>query len=589
MNWFKTPQYLGLVRESVELSRTFYEHARISLNPVRPWMRGYSGDTLRADTIAGLTVAGILIPQSMAQALLVGVPPVYGLYGVLIGASIAALWGSSRYVITAPVAVVSLLTLSALVPLATPGTPEYIALAVILAFLVGLLQFTAGLFRLGFLARLIPHSVLIGFSIAAGIIIAVLQIPNLLGFSVVQSHLMFTTLRDIVTHIYELHLLTALLGLSALLLTISIRKLYKNFPIALLLLAASIPLSAVLDFSGLGVATVGDIPAGLPAFFLPNVSLASILQIFGSALVIATIGFMETYAIGNALARKSNEHVSANQELVGQGVANIATSVGGGYPVSGSFSASAVNASAGGRTPMVSVVLSLATLLTLLFLTSYLTYLPKAILAAVVIASVIQLVKFSEMMRAWNISGTDGVVAMATFAIALVTAPDTGVIVGIVLALMLFMNRVMWARVEEVVIDTDHNVLVPRDEADIAPVPDLLVVRPNMSLVYANAEHIIEQLDALLRRREKEGHVITRVAVSFAGVNYADLTGAEAFADYVHALKERDIRVITITMKQPVRGVIAKTLAAGDAEHFASIQDLSRKLSAETPTEPHSH
>jgi SulP family sulfate permease len=585
MQWLQAVDYRGLVRESVELSRTFFEHVSASLNPVRPWMKGYGLPMLRADVIAGLTIAGILIPQSMAQALLVGVPPVYGLYGVLIGASFAALWGSSRYVITAPVAVVSLLTLSALVPLATPGTPEYIALAVILALLVGLIQFLAGILRLGFLARLIPHSVLIGFSIAAGIIIAILQVPNLLGFSAVQTHLMFTTLRDIATHIDDLHLITALLGLAALTLVVGIRRANRNFPIALIILGASILLSAALDLQSLGVATVGAIPAGLPAFFLPNLTLGGALQIIGSALVIATIGFMETYAIGTALGRRNGEHVSANQELVGQGVANVATSVAGGYPVSGSFSASAVNVSAGGRTPVVSIVLSIATLVTLLFLTDYLTYLPRTILAAVVIASVLQLVSVHEILRAYRISATDGFIALATFLIALITKPDTAVIVGIVIALVLFVNRVMWARVEEVCIDPDHNVLLPRDEEHpYERIKDTLIVRPNMSLVYANAEHVIEQIDLILERRLRDGDTIVRVVISFAGVNFADLTGAEAFAEFVGKLRERGIAVATVTMKHPVREVIERALPDRESiQQFGSILEMRRALPLEIP------
>ena len=577
MNWLKTPLYIGLVRESVELSRTFYEHVLASLNPIRPWMRNYSRRDLRTDAVAGLTVAGILIPQSMAQALLVGVPPVYGLYGILVGSSLAALWGSSRYVITAPVAVVSLLTLSALVPLATPGSPEYIALAVILALLVGLIQLFAGVFRLGFLARLIPHSVLIGFSIAAGIIIAVLQVPNLLGFSVAQTHLMFTTLRDIVTHISSLHPVTALIGLAALTLVIGIRRAYRTFPIALILLGASIPVSAAFDLHGLGVATVGAIPAGLPAFFLPNLTLASALQIFGSALVIATIGFMETYAIGTALGRPKNEHVSANQELVGQGVANVATSFAGGYPVSGSFSASAVNASSDGRTPMVSIVLSLATLTTLLFLTNYLTYLPRAILAAVVIASVIQLVRLADIRHAFFISKSDGWIALTTFVIALISKPDTAVIIGIVVALILFVSRVMWARVEEVCIDPEHNILLPQEESHAGRIDGILIVRPNMSLVYANAEHVIEQMDLLLARRESDGRVHT-IVVSFAGVNYADLTGAEAFSERVLAWRARGLRVCAVTMKYPVREAIERALHDAPIESFASVAELRRAL-----------
>ena len=178
----------------LEAAQKVAKYAVATLTPWRQSLHGYSSDSFRFDVVAGLTVAGIIIPQAMAQALLVGIPPVYGLYALLVASFFGALWGSSRFVVTAPVAVVSLLTLTALLPHAEPGSPEYIALAVVLAFLVGLIQLLAGFFHLGFLSRLIPHPVLTGFSVAAGITIAFLQLPNLLGFSIKQQPFVIETL-----------------------------------------------------------------------------------------------------------------------------------------------------------------------------------------------------------------------------------------------------------------------------------------------------------------------------------------------------------------------------------------------------------
>ncbi len=586
MALFPQDEYLKWLKDGVELSRSFFEHISHALNPMRPWMRRYDGTKFRADTIAGLTVAGVLIPQSMAQALLVGVPPVYGLYGVLVGSSIAALWGSSPLVITAPVAVISLLTLTSLVPLATPNTPEYIALAVILALMVGLLQFLAGGFRLGFLARLIPSSVLIGFTVAAGIIIAAMQVPTLLGFSVHQDPLMYATLEQIVAHIFSLHPLTALIGVAALILMIVARRTMPGIPMGLIILGASIPLSMALGIESFGVDTIGAVPAGLPAFFLPELTLSGALSLFGSALTIAVIGFMSTYGIGTSLARTHGGHLSANQELIGQGSANIATSIAGGFPVAGSFSSSAANVVAGGRTPMVSIVLSVATLLTLTFFTKFLSYLPSAILAAVVIGSVIQLVKFSEFTKAFYISRTDGFIAGMTFVVALIVKPDTAVIFGIVVSLILFINRIMWARVDELCIDTERNIFQPcTADTDAVRLHGVLIARPNMSLVYANAEHIIEQIHWLLRTRERTGERIEHVVLSFASVNYIDLTGAEAFVDFLNDMRRRHITVHAITLKSHEKTVLEHACRDCDMPSiFASIVEMRKALASSVQT-----
>jgi SulP family sulfate permease len=562
-----------------ETARKFAMHTVATFTPWRTLYASYTRTDLRADTLAGLTVAGIIIPQSMAQALLVGVPPVYGLYALLVAAGIGALFGSSRFVVTAPVAVVSLLTLTALLPHATRGTSEYIALAVVLAFLVGVIQLAAGYFQLGFLSRLIPHSVLIGFSVSAGIIIALLQVPNLLGFSVAQEPFVFETLRHLLFSFSHIHLLTAGIGVSAFLVVWFGKKLLPTFPVALAVLGASIPLSIVLDIGSYGVPLVGDVPAGIPAFLLPSLSLTGVLSIIGSACVIALVGFMETYAIGSALAKKHQEHVAPNQELVGQGMANIAASFVGGYPVSGSFSASAVNESSGARTAFSGVILSLATMCTLLFFTWFLSYLPKTILAAIIIASVSQLIRLRDIRRAFFISRDDGVLALATFGIALIVKPDSAIIAGVVLALVLFVNRIMWPSVDEMGIADGEPVMRPVAEDGVHTLPGIVCVRPQLSLLYANVEYVIEQLHSIMKRHP-DAHTL---AIHFGSINHIDLTGVEALGTFFKDMRARSVSICIIGIKHKEQLLLERAARmVGQVNHYTTVaaflQERKRSL-----------
>ncbi|MEK7628735.1 MAG: SulP family inorganic anion transporter [Patescibacteria group bacterium] len=561
----------------LEAAQKVAKYAVATLTPWRQSLHGYSSDSFRFDVVAGLTVAGIIIPQAMAQALLVGIPPVYGLYALLVASFFGALWGSSRFVVTAPVAVVSLLTLTALLPHAEPGSPEYIALAVVLAFLVGLIQLLAGFFHLGFLSRLIPHPVLTGFSVAAGITIAFLQLPNLLGFSIKQQPFVIETLWGLVLAIPKTHWLTAFIGVTALIVIVVVRRIFPRSPIALFVLAGSILLGLVVPLGEYGVPLVGAVPAGIPVFFLPSLSLSAVISILGSAFVIALVGFMETYAIGSALAKRHDEHVAANQELVGQGMANIAASFVGGYPVSGSFSASAVNEVSGGKTAVTGVVLSIATLLTLLFFTWFLAYLPKAILAAVVIASVVQLVRIRDIGRALRISRIDGLLACATLGIALVIKPDSAIIGGMALALVLFIHRIMWPRVEEMGFAPGEPLMRPLTEEGVKRLEAVVCVRPHLSVLYANAEYVVEQLDLLTHSRN-----FKILALHFGSINHIDLTGLEELGQYFSNLRKRGVRICAIGMKPKEQALIERAAEiVGPIERYETVpQFLERGVQA---------
>lgn len=566
-----------LLRHGAVMRESMWSHVRSIMTPHVGCANGCTKESIRADAIAGLTVATVIIPNAMGYALLIGLPPQAGLYATLAGTLFSVLWGSSVFVITGSVGIVSLLTLSALTPHAAAGTPAYALLAVVLALFVGLIQFSAGFFRLGFLARLIPHSVLIGFASGAALIIASTQIPALLGFRVVQHEHVIGTLANLFQNLTHTHFTTALLGLTILVFVFGVRRFFPKVPAALIALAASIMASFWFDFSSLGIATIGAIPAHLPTPSLPDFSIDTLADVFGAALIIAIVGFMETYAIGKALARSTREQISADQELVGQGCANMASGLIGGFPVSGSFSVSAVNLNAGARSGVSSIFAALSILLAILFLTPFLQYLPKAVLAAIIIAAVIRLVDFKKMKEAFLLSKTDGVIAVATFAFAFLLKPDDAVVIGIVLALLLLLSRIMFADVFELGFDHEWGDVLRRagTKESIETIPGLLVVRVDQSILYANSERIVESMHSFVQKHRALGDVPRLFVINCAGVNEMDMTAVESLGDFFKELRAEGVAIGLIYAKCRVWDQVKRAHhEIGDVAFFHNIAEM---------------
>lgn len=533
--------------------------------------------TFRRDCIAGLTVATVIIPNSMAYAILVGLPPQMGLYATLAGGLVGVLWGSSAFVVTGAVGVVSLLTLTTLIPFAPLGSPAFITLAIALAFLVGIIQFLFGFFRLGYLARLIPHSVLLGFASAAAIIIAATQVPALLGFTVVQKEHVIDTLFQILLKIPETHLLTLGIGSGTLAFLFFMRRFAPAFPAALFVLGCGIAASEFLFLSERGIALIGTIPSRLPALLIPNLSFTTIASLVGSAGVIALVGFMETFAIAKSFAHRTGERPDADRELTGQGLANIAAGVAGGFPVSGSFSASAVNLHAGAKTAMSVLVASLAILGAILFLTPVLALIPKVILSAIVIAAVTPMINFRRMRDAFFLSPAGGSTAAITFVLAFLFKPDVAVIAGICIALIFLVHDIMFVRVYEVGFDRAWGNTLHRagGRESIETLPQLLVVRIDHSILYANSERVVGEMRALLaafREREPGPRMLV---MSFAGVNDVDLSGIEDLGEFFAELRLEGIDIGIIYAKKRERTTLRRAFdVVGPLTFLHSIEEL---------------
>ena len=528
--------------------------------------------TLQADLIAGITVALVLVPQSMAYAQLAGLPPYYGLYASFLPGIIAALFGSSRQLATGPVAVVSLMTASALEPIAG-GSPElYVAYAIMLAFMVGIFQMALGLLRLGVLVNFLSHPVVIGFTNAAAIIIGTSQLGKLFGVTVeTADHTYVTVFNTIVEALRSTHMETMLMAILSLGIMIVMKRFLSRVPNVLTAVVVTTLISWQIGYEAMGGKVVGSIPEGLPALSLPTFDLHTMVQLLSVTIAIGIIGFMEAISIAKAMAARTRQRLDANQELVGQGLGNIVSSLSQGYAVSGSFSRSAVNINAGAITGFSAVVTGVVVGITLLFLTPLLYHLPQATLAAVIIMAVINLVKIDPIKYAWKVQRHDGVVAIITFALTLVWAPhlDKGIMAGVMLSLMLFLYRSMKPRVAALSRAPD-GTLRDAEINKLETCRNIAVIRFDGSLYFANTGYFEDKVLERVALKPDLKFVI----IDAEGINEIDATGEEMLHHLWEQLKEAGVDLLVARAKKQVWDVFRRTglIEKVGADHFFALR-----------------
>ncbi len=660
--------------------------------------------SLRADLIAGITVAMVLVPQSMAYAQLAGMPAYYGLYAAFLPVMIGAMWGSSHQLATGPVAMVSLLTGSALAQFAAPGTEQFIALAIALSLMVGLMEIAIGLFRLGAIINFLSHPVIVGFTNAAAIIIALSQLNKILGVPVARTEHFLMDIWGVLQQVRDTHVPTLLMGLAALALMLLLRKYRPRWPGVLIVVGLSTLVSWAIIFEQNGsaditqfqnatarnaieyaVATanraqelqteiaartaqlqklekgggqthprtlaisydieilkteiktierehrlrmrelrrfvfvrvpgtdgaapriyldrllpedvetdgrhwrvagisqdrimlsgggevVGRIPSGLPSVSWPRLSLDMLGTLLSSALVITLIGFMEAVSIAKAMATRTRQRIDPNQELIGQGLANIVGSLSQSFPVSGSFSRSAVNLSAGAATGMSSVITGAIVLVTLLLFTPLLYHLPQATLAAVIMMAVINLVNFEAIKHAWKAHRHDGMAAAITFLATLGFAPhlDTGILVGAGLAIVLYLYRTMRPRVAILGRHPDGTL---RDAMvhNLKTSEHIIVIRFDGSLYFANVPYFE---DAILEEAARNPRAKYILVVGDA-INEIDGSGEEVVRHLVQRLRENGVTMVFSGLKMQVLQVMENTGLHAEigARHFFRTED----------------
>ena len=514
-------------------------------------------ETFKTDLTAGITVALLAIPQSLAYAQLAGLPAYYGLYAAMIPTVIGALFGSSGILSTGPVAMTSLLTAASIAPLAIRGSEQYLSYAILLALLSGVFQIAFGLLRMGILLNFLSYPVLMGFINAAAIIIGLSQLPTILGIPFSQSNHLLTDTWHVIAQIDSLHEISLAFGLAAMLSLFAFKKYVPRLPGALITVVVLTLVSYFIGYEKMGGRVVGEIPSGLPSFAMPPLDWHATIALLPAAFVIALISFMEAMSSCKVIAIKTRTAWDENQELIGQGLAKLAAAFSQSMPVSGSFSRSALNLSANAKTGISSLISAACVLLTLLFFTSLLHHLPKPVLAAIIIVALVNLVDYKSIVRSWRARRDDGIAAVITFASTLTFAPNiqVGILTGIILSLALLLYRWMRPRVAVLGMHEDGTLRDAEHFQLSALHPKLGAIRFDGSLFFVNVAYFEEAILKL----ERQNIDLKCILVVGSGINGLDASGVEMLANLVERLRASGITLAFSGMKRQVLQVMERT------------------------------
>ncbi|NNE29900.1 MAG: solute carrier family 26 protein [Saprospiraceae bacterium] len=543
--------------------------------PVLDWGKGYNSSFFKSDLAAGLTVGVMLIPQGMAYAMIAGLPPIYGLYASTIPLIIYALLGTSRQLAVGPVAMVSLLTATGVGALAEGGTEAFIGLAILLAFMVGAIQFLMGAFRLGFLVNFLSHPVISGFTSAAALIIGISQLKHLLGIPLGRSHHFHEIVGEAISRIGETNSYALGIGVVGILVILLAKRIHKAIPAQLVAVIFGILTVVGFNLVPEGVKIVGEVPKGLPIFSVPDFSLDSLGSLTGVALAIALVSFMESIAVAKAIQAKHKDYkLSANQELVSLGLANVVGSFFQSYAVTGGFSRTAVNDQAGAKTGMASIISALLVGLTLLFLTPLFYYLPNAILASVIMVAVFGLIDWREVLHLWKVNRRDLAMLLVTFFATLGLGIEQGVLVGVILSLVMIIFQTAYPHHAALgrVKGTDLYRNLERFD-DLEDRPELLVMRFDASLFFGNSDQF---RSALNEYADQKGEDLKAVILNFEPINNIDSSALHVIEDILQNAKKHDINLFFSGMKGPIRDAFTKAHLLekiGKDRIFMKIQD----------------
>ena len=542
--------------------------------PILTWGRDYNRSALSNDLVAALIVTIMLIPQSLAYALLAGLPPEAGLYASIAPIMLYAVFGTSRALAVGPVAVVSLMTAAALSNIVEQGTMGYAVAALSLAGLSGIILLAMGLFRLGFVANFLSHPVIAGFITASGIIIAASQLKHILGIDA-HGHNLLELAISLVQHVSETNWITAVIGILATGFLFWVRKglkpmlqrlgvsngltgvLVKTGPVTVVV-ATTLAVWG-LGLADKGVKIVGEVPQSLPPLTFPSFSPDLLGQLLLPAFLISIIGFVESISVAQTLAAKKRQRIDPDQELIGLGAANIGASLTGGFPVTGGFSRSVVNFDAGAETPAAGAFTAVGLAIAALALTPLIFFLPKATLAATIIVAVLSLVDFSILKRSWNYSKADFSAVLATILMTLALGVEVGVSAGVGLSILLHLYKSSKPHIAEVgqVPGTEHYRNILRH--DVLTAPSIVTLRVDESLYFANARYLEDKI----HNRVASDKGIRHVILQCSAINEIDLSALESLETINDRLREMDVQLHLSEVKGPVMDRLKR-------EHFLS-------------------
>lgn len=542
--------------------------------PILEWLPHYNSEFFRGDLIAGLTVGVMLIPQGMAYAMLAGMPPIYGLYASIIPLVLYAIFGTSRQLAVGPVAMVALLIAAGVGAIAEANSEEFIGLVILLALMVGIIQTLMGIFRLGFLVNFLSHPVIAGFTSAAALIIGFSQLKHLLGINIPRSNHIHEIIVNAFSNFNAINLHTFIIGILAIGVILLIKKI--KFPIPGPLLAVAFGIFAVwgLGWDEQGVGIVEEVPKGLPDFGIPSFNFEDVKALLPIAFTISFISFMESIAVAKAIQSKhKNYQVSPNQELIALGVANIGGAFFQSFPTTGGFSRTAVNDQTGAKSGMASIFSAALIALTLLFLTPLFYYLPKAILASVIMVAVFGLIDFKEARHLWYTDRSDFFMMLATFLGTLILGIEEGIMIGVVLSLGLIIFRTTQPHTAVLgkIPGKPHYKNTDRfDHLEVRD--DILIFRFDARLYFANVSFFKEKIEAEVINK---GKVLKLFILDADSMNGIDSSGIYAIKEMIKFCHNQKIQFKFAGVKGPIRDILHRANVVemiGEDSFFFRIQ-----------------
>jgi SulP family sulfate permease len=523
--------------------------------PFLAWFPLINRASLRADFIAGLTGAVIVLPQGVAFATIAGLPPQYGLYTAMVTPIIAALFGSSRHLISGPTTAISIVIFASVSHHATPGTPEFITLALTMTFLAGVYQLAFGLARLGVLVNFVSHTVVMGFTAGAAILIATSQLKHVLGIPLPRGESFAHTWVEIYHQLGQTNLTVLVIALVTLLTALICKRLLPRLPNLLLGLIAGSLAAMVAGGADNGVTFVAQIPAQLPPLSMPDFSIAAIRQLAPEAFAIALLGLIEAVSIARSVATKSHQRIDGNQEFIGQGLSNMVGSFFSSYAGSGSFTRSGINYQAGAQTPMAAIFAAVLLMLVVLLIAPLTAYLPVAAMGGVILLVAYGLIDFHHIWDTLTKSRGETAILLVTFFSTLFLELEFAIYLGVLLSLILFLART--SRPDIVTLapdshDSSHK-LVNVESKPVSECPQLKIIRIDRAIYFGSVNYIQSRIDAISERAN-----IVHILIDASRMNYIDMAGAEMLVLESRRLRARGGGLYLCGLKSSVWQFIAE-------------------------------
>jgi len=532
---------------------------KISLKKFFPpfqWWHRVSRRSLRADLIAGATGAVIVLPQGVAFAIIAGLPPEYGLYSAIIPAIIASLFGSSRHLISGPTTAISIVIFTALSPLAAPSSTEYIQMALTLTFLAGFFQLALGLARLGALVNFVSHSVVVGFTAGASILIATSQLSNILGIPAPQKHSFIHVWADILSNLSATNLYALAIGLTTLIIAIVLKILKPKWPGMLIAMIAGSVMALFMSGSEHGIRLVGSLPAHLPPLSHPDLTTASVRRLAPPALAVAMLGLAEAVSIARSIATKSEQRIDSNQEFIGQGLSNIIGSFFSSYASSGSFTRTGVNYESGAQTPLAAVFAAIILTGVLLLIAPLTAYLPITAMAGILFLVAYSLIDTHHIASIVRTSKPEAGILIATFLSTLFVELEFAIYVGVLLSLLLYLNRTSHPTFVTLAPDPDtkKKTLTNIQKKPLPECPQLKIIRIDGSLFFGAVNHVAEQLDQITKKFPEQAHIL----IVGGGINFIDVAGCQTLNQEAHRLRVNGRQLYLCSLKGEVIDVMKR-------------------------------